>query len=191
MPMVISSDDKVSTLYSHDYGNGLKLMEHSYIGNNFVNAVASLIWETPKRVAWIGDYSDDYVGDPYEEKMDMDLFKTYYRMAWKEGHPFKVQPDAHQHDMAEWGLFLVNHSQQTYIDLDEFVSCNCPNNDGEPWIINPLPLLTACGNGRGGGDYHDSRPDYDIVGTWAFDKIEITHIRPDYEPVMYSFREDN
>ena len=25
-------------LYSHAYGEGLKLMEHSYLGNDFVNA---------------------------------------------------------------------------------------------------------------------------------------------------------
>jgi len=37
------SIDKMTFLYSHDYGNGLKLMEHSYIGNNLVNTVESLL----------------------------------------------------------------------------------------------------------------------------------------------------
>ena len=39
MPTLIAEDGTVSTLYSHQYDNGLKLMEHSYIGNKFVNAV--------------------------------------------------------------------------------------------------------------------------------------------------------
>ena len=35
MPTLIAEDGTVSTLYSHQYDNGLKLMEHSYIGNRF------------------------------------------------------------------------------------------------------------------------------------------------------------
>ena len=34
----INLDDK-QWLYSHDFGDGLKLMEHSWIGNDFVGAV--------------------------------------------------------------------------------------------------------------------------------------------------------
>ena len=45
MPTLISEDGTVRTLYSHAYDNGLKLMEHSYIGNNFVNAVLTLLWK--------------------------------------------------------------------------------------------------------------------------------------------------
>ena len=60
-------------------------------------------------------------------------------------------------------------------------------------LVNPLPLLTACGNGRGGGDYHDCYPDYDKVGTWAFDIIECTDARPEgyekYEPCFTEQRE--
>lgn len=39
MPTLIAEDGAVSTLYSHQYDNDLKLMEHSYIRNNFVNAM--------------------------------------------------------------------------------------------------------------------------------------------------------
>ena len=34
---------KEESLYSHDYDNGLKLMEHSYINNNFVEAVMTML----------------------------------------------------------------------------------------------------------------------------------------------------
>lgn len=43
MPTLISQDGTIHSLYSHFYGNGLKLMEHSYIGNDFVNAVCTQI----------------------------------------------------------------------------------------------------------------------------------------------------
>ena len=36
---VKNKSDIVVWFYSHNYDNGLKLMEHSYKGNNFVNAV--------------------------------------------------------------------------------------------------------------------------------------------------------
>lgn len=60
MPTLIDDNGAISILYSHDYDNGLKLMEHSYIGNDFVNAVLTQLWKHPQRLAWIGDYSNDY-----------------------------------------------------------------------------------------------------------------------------------
>ena len=45
-------------------------------------------------------------------------------------------------------------------------------NGEQKWggIIHPLPLLTAIGNGKGGGDYRGTC--LDLVGHWACDKIE-------------------
>ena len=34
MPLLIGSDKKILRFYSHHYDNGLKLMEHSWVGNN-------------------------------------------------------------------------------------------------------------------------------------------------------------
>lgn len=52
-------------LYSHDFDNGMKLMEHSYVGNWFVNAVIRMIrfLDNGKGVhfAWVGDYSVDEI----------------------------------------------------------------------------------------------------------------------------------
>ena len=58
--------------------------------------------------------------------------------------------------------------------------------------INPLSLLTACGNNRGCGDYHAGFPDYNKVGLWAFDKIELTRKKlVQYQEVMFSFTEQH
>ncbi len=48
---------------SHDYNNGLKLMEHSWLGNDFVSVVETLLipggkWYK-KGIVWAGDYADE------------------------------------------------------------------------------------------------------------------------------------
>ncbi len=35
-PICLDNELKEQWVYSHDYDNGLKLMEHSYVSNNFV-----------------------------------------------------------------------------------------------------------------------------------------------------------
>ena len=59
IPLLINDGGAISTLLSHEFGEGLKLREHSWIGNHFVNAVLCLLDNTPQRLAWIGDYSND------------------------------------------------------------------------------------------------------------------------------------
>ena len=206
MPAVIDTKRHICRyLYSHEYDNGLKLMEHSYIGNAFVNAVQSQILDNPMQVAWIGDYSRDRFHDPYESILPRKKFLRIWNRCWKDGHEdedqhFKIKPDPiGGFDMEHIdGWYLVNHSKKTFIDLAAYAARNKWHEEGE-WrkehysydmCIHPLPLLTACGNGRGGGDYYANNPDFDEVGSWAFDVIELTRSKPEgYEPVMYHFKE--
>ena len=60
---VLVRDDKtiIAWAYSHEYDNGLKLMEHSWVGNGFVAVIENLLLKNPTRVVWCGDYAD---GDP-------------------------------------------------------------------------------------------------------------------------------
>lgn len=48
--------------------------------------------------------------------------------------------------------------------------------EGYVWVTHPLPLLTAIGNGRGGGDYHGTNES--MVGMWAMDLLSFTEDRP-------------
>ena len=43
------------------------------------------------------------------------------------------------------------------------------------WIYTPISLLTAIGNGRGGGDY---RRDNSLVGYWAGDEVYLSESKP-------------
>ena len=160
------SVDKMQHLYSHDYGNGLKLMEHSYIGNNFVNTVESLLapggeWYK-NRLVWAGDYAD-------EETDSKDNLYTQVG----EG---SIKPEEAE---KESGRYIVNHTKREFVDKDIVPK------DEEGWKIHPLPLLTCEGNGRGGGDY---REDNSHTGDWARDEISIEKEKPgDFDEIIPHF----
>lgn len=191
-------------LYSHEYDNGLKLMEHSYMGNRFVNVVLAQIHNNPMRLAWMGDYADDWgdepTQEPYTTKLPRHRFmKIFDNVVGDNGNnrSHKISPKVGMEfegpeDFSGW--YLINHTQQTFLDLGKYAEENFWEEEwnGKTYksAINPLPLLTACGNGRGGGDYHDCYPDYDKVGTWAFDVIELTDCRPvGFKEEHYGFTE--
>jgi hypothetical protein len=56
------------------------------------------------------------------------------------------------------------------------------------YVIHPLPLLTAEGNGRGGGDY---RGNYNnLCGIWSRDSISVANEVPEgYTALECNFRE--
>lgn len=194
-PLLIADDGTMQTAYSHDYGNGLKLMEHSWVGNDFVNAVLRQLDGAPKRLAWVGDYADSVVDDEccFSDAFITDRkdFMRLYESLWGNGsEPItKIDKGLPQYKLSneEANCFIVNVTRNCYIDMEKYVAEN-KEKDGECfWCINPLPLLTSIGNGQGGGDY---RGDDHRVGSWAFDKIYITTLRPGkMEEVMYYFHE--
>lgn len=175
--------DNKKWLYSHDYDSGLKLMEHSWVGNDFVGAVMNLMVKGgewfKKRIVWAGDYyGDDKEVNYWEQAKDSAKIKSAKPM------DKKMQEKA----------ILVNHTKKLYVRYDEMAKCNAEWMGSEKWVVNPLPLLTACGNGRGGGDYYDSHPDYDKVGIWAGDILSIVFTVPkskEYKKIVVGFREDS
>ena len=188
------------TLYSWDYKEGLKLMEHSYLGTDLTNAVLSKIDHRPMRIAWMGDYADDYPEDdskrrePYQQKLLKNEFMRIFKQQDKKRiFPAPLEGFKNPEDFNGW--YLINHTQQTYVDLGEYQQMNSWEEewDGKKYqmAVHPLPLLTACGNGRGGGDYHDCYPDYDMVGRWAFDLIEFASYKPvGFTEEIYRFKEE-
>ena len=140
--------------YSHDYNNGLKLMEHSYIGNNFVNTIENLLFENPCNLVWAGDYADPEPGSEHninslgddDNRMGPGNEKTYTKR-----------------------VYVKNHTKMEYIKVTK---------DTRGLVVHPLPLLTAEGNGRGSGDYRGSSSD---VGIWARDLISVSDKEPGSE----------
>jgi hypothetical protein len=147
---------------TYDFDNGAKLKEHYFIGNKFMRAVEALLIpgaiHHKSRLVWAGDYADEEPGT------ELNL----YMMADKEKH--RRIPNALSDDESKAYRYIVNHDKKVYVDKDLI------EDSEDNWGIHPLPLLTADGNGRGGGDYHDT--DNSLVGLWARDIISLEKEKP-------------
>ena len=151
-----------------DFNNGVKLMEHSYIGNAVTNYVKNLILRTPMRLVWAGDYADD------EKGKDKNL---YFLFEAKEPKDKSVPQES-----IESMRYLVNHKKKLYVDYSKV------EKDEYGYRIDPMPLLCAEGNGRGGGDYQGSA--MNLIGSWARDLISVESEIPNgYTELVPSFRE--
>lgn len=204
-PTILSEDNKVEAwAYSHDFkekytrddgtsftsGTGLKLMEHSWIGNGFVNGIVALLIPTGKfykhRLVWAGDYADpepDMHGSYKHRRLDDESEEAYqdrivecsacanlYDLCFDET---KVKLPKRKVHLTH--PILVNYSSKSYVDLRKV-----PGGDGEwaDWRIHPLPLLTCEGNGGGGGDFYGGDPEL-LLGKWARDVIGVERKVPD------------
>ena len=150
--------DKKEYVYSHDFGSGLKLMEHSYVGNDFVREVEKLLndqW-AGSRFVWAGDYAepiDNIVNGPNHYHLCDSVYRKLKKLivSKEEGHAFQ---------------YVLN------LDTNEFVDILKTPWDKDGWQVHALPLLTCDGNGKGGGDY---RRENEYTGKWAYNRIKTTN----------------
>jgi hypothetical protein len=158
--------------------NGMKLMEHSYYGNRWVDTIATKLYKTKCNVAWIGDYSDNPDELFWEHQEDI----TYDFVWGKEKRRTRLPYDA----IGLKDKFLINHTKKLYINMGKYIK-KAEDKDG--YVIHPLPLLTAVGNGKGGGDYWGIYEE--LVGTWAWDTLSIED-KPlkDYKELDIMFNDD-
>ena len=140
-----------------------KLTEHSWYLNEMCNAIAEQIYHRPSRIAWVGDYANE----------DGDNL-TLYKHAWPKND--KYEP-LHKTEFTLNGRFIVNHDKKLFLDCWWFLAHCIMESTDYDWIMHPLPLLVALGNGRGGGDYRGINAD--MVGCWAWDTLEIV----DYDEI--------
>ena len=148
--LIILGDDSYIRLWVENFNCGLKLMEHAHCNTPFMNMVEYLLsvqgMMYKTRVVWAGDYADN------EPKSDKNLYSLaddkdpFYTDIPKDFIPYR---------------FIVNHTKKQYVE--------------KKGDIHPLPILTAEGNGRGGGDYYG---DSTHVGTWARDVISVENEVP-------------
>lgn len=194
-PCSLASNKKSvkSFIYSHDIksrwkthdgrfvttGQGLKLMEHSWLTNKMMLCVERLLtpggeWhKTP--IVWAGDYADPIVGE-----------RNYFDLCTEgvdgEHVGQKLIPKPLTKKEAKEFQFIVNHTKKEFVD-----KAKVPSIDG--WQIHPLSLLTAQGNGRGGGDFRNDKNKF--VGRWATDIISVEKEVPKgYKEIKPNFVED-
>ena len=156
-PMIITDNNEPAMfVYTHDFGCGLKLMEHSYVKNEVVRRMETALFNNPQRVVWAGDYADN------EENTETNL----YQLADSSNTALKLMPfdNGEEPFNAKW---LLNHDKKVAVAIPVYIK--------GVWQIHPLPLLTCEGNGRGGGDFRGTNPN---VGAWARDRISVSETRP-------------
>ena len=167
----------VEYLLSYDYGNGAKLMEFSWKGNEFVGALENLI--NKENGAWAGspvivagDYADE---EPYTlngEKYNI------YGLSCEFGTKLEnIEPKHYR--------YLINEDKKLFFDIEK---CKT-NKDG--WSVHPLTLLLADGNGRGMGDYKSKNSRR--VGCWKRNIVVTSDNRPDeneYKEIFIDWLEE-
>lgn len=196
--------DKKQYLNSWNFGNGAKLIEHSWRGNNFVEAVVQLLspgapWYK-KRLVWAGDYADEgkFLDLKWSQKnlekisnevnsyqdgkiKDLTLEEklNYINLYSVANICFKkIVPEDLDKYPSVTGNFFLNHSKKEFFQFDvKTDTLNKLDADFDDWIMHPLPLLVCDGNKRGGGDYYGSDPE-ELVGHWAGDIISVESVRP-------------
>lgn len=169
--------DKKQYVYSHDFGNGLKLMEHSWVGNEFVNVIETLVAEGGEwygdRIVWAGDYADP----EKSEKTGRPLKKNLWDMIDEDVNPdMKIEPP--QNSPVVKFRYVINLDKKEFVDTTKIpLSDVYTDEKGKEWpfTIHPLPILTCEGNGRGGGDLHKEDP---LVGTWARQRVTVSNHKP-------------
>ncbi|SLH40537.1 Uncharacterised protein [Mycobacteroides abscessus subsp. massiliense] len=205
-PVIInqrSNPEVQQWFYSHIYGQGLKLMEHSYVNNSFVRAVETYLLAHPEglRIVWAGDYADA------EPEGESNLYERTYgpngddhnwstSVVYQQGlqplYPgFEMDdkvagsqfvidtPLANSDDVR----FLINHDRKIYIDTANAPLAYPDEPEWGEYRLNPLPLLSAEGCGRGGGDYADVPG----VGSWARDLLTVaSEPLPHYAPIDFA-----
>lgn len=151
-------------------------MEHSYIGNDFVNAVLFTMEDICNeedfvRLYWMGDYANDAIPENDKDKL------SAYKFSENEKKPYYK--------------FELTEDVQTTIgwlvhNLDKHIVLNIPSFSYGYCMINVLPLLTNCGNGLGGGDFSgvlkiDEKDVFvEDVGPWAGDRLCVYGIHSNY-----------
>lgn len=161
---------------SWNFDCGLKLMEHSWVGNPFVKFVESLIakggdWYG-KPIVWAGDYAEP------EPEPESDVYRNLYDLHKKEIKSKEGYKEKHYR-------YVINLTKKCFVDKSKV-----PDFDG--WKIHPLPLLTCEGNGQGGGDYRGS-DDNNLVGSWARDIVKVSKRKPTakgYKEIMFDLVEN-
>lgn len=160
----LKQDDTI-TIFNRDVDGeytGAKLLEHSWLGNKFCDVIASKIYKKPSRLVWCGDYADEFKKDDVS-----------YSDIWGEN---TKEIGVKSVDFSYDHKYLVNHDKKLYIDLDSYI---VKSTDRYGWTINPIPLMVAQGNGRGGGDYYSGYPNFEKVGEWTWDLISIEDETPE------------
>lgn len=160
----------------------IKLMEHSYVGNNYCNDILNLLSNEWKgdRVIHVGDYAepkDETTTEKVIEKLTNELNLKNSLYHWCDMLD-EVEPVSNEEIR-----YVYNLDKKEYVDLFKQPTqwCHYSKEEGiGPVKINSFALLIGCGNGLGGGDYYFVNKQ--SVGSWAGDRfVSSKELLPEYK----------
>lgn len=116
-----------------------KLMEHSWIGNYFVDTICAKIYNAAStfRVVWMGDYGDTVFRYGKNENISLteqEVVRLYDR-CWDENAKTRAIKKT---DFNYRNKFLINHTQKLYIDFNEYYGKSVMHTKyHDDWCIHP------------------------------------------------------
>jgi hypothetical protein len=183
----LDSSSNIQAFVNIAYPCGMKLTEHAYLNNHLMNAIEFLLSPSgpfhKHNIVWAGDYADSEPLPPStailsESQTENNFFQNYnqknlFKLASDQPEKEYVfqTPTIPEHTLAHTKkinyTYIVNHTKKLYANILK-ISKNLE--------LHPLALLTAEGNGRGGGDYYGIN--HELCGCWARDSISMENIEP-------------
>lgn len=153
--------------------HGYKLMEHSYVGNNYCNDILRLLSNEWKgdRVIHVGDYAES----TDTSNTSNIISKICKELGIESTTVYNYASDFNDISCSsnENIRYVYNIDKKEYIDLFKQPIQDFWYDEKLKKIgackINSFALLTGCGNEQGGGDYYFKNKQY--VGSWAGDKL--------------------
>lgn len=171
---------------NHDFEviGGMKLTEHSYINNPlavFLRKKLATDWKGDV-IYHIGDYASPEDGTQTACKMwdEADIILN-------NAKGIKCRNYSDEKEIVKYP-YVFNNDKKQYIDIRNATVCDHWAEKENIWLFyyDPLLLLTACGNGQGGGDYYGTNQEY--IGSWAGDSLGASNEIPEgYEEVNLEF----
>jgi hypothetical protein len=234
-PVILDDENNIiAWAYTHDFkeewtdwqgrpymsSTGLKLMEHSWLANGFVNGIERLLIDGgefhKRRIVWAGDYAEPEPGKTYQwEKEIWESGRVYksgeakpteivtddeanlYHLAFddddyevKQGRTQNTKVQLSHRKLSKKFRYICNYDKRQYVDKQHVRGGTRWDDDGSVWLIHPLPLMTCEGNGQGGGDFFGPDPK-GLVGCWARDHIGIeTKVPAGFTEVIFDLSEN-
>ena len=163
-----------------------KLMEFCWWGTPTSLSLLTILSRQPSRILVLGDYAEHW-------ELPTSYNCPNYAEMWNRDDDYSKLP-APDENLDIIGKYFVNHTKKVYFGVDEYIASSSKKYywSKEPMVINPIILLCAIGNGEGGGDYDYHDPvNKELVGTWAWDELQIMdEIPPTYQHVDVKFYEN-
>lgn len=149
----------------YDLNYGIKLCEHTHRNSEVVRLVTNFMYELNQQgwvtqLVWLGDYANPSFGQ--EPNLYGSLNYANVQLRKENGVIVSAMVEGFDGviDMTKDHHYLVNHDRNEYINTAENVGA-----------YSQLALLTADGNGKGGGDYWGAS--WRDVGLWRYHEISV------------------